>query len=128
MSTHQCFGGYIHVISKHKIDSCHKGLICPAGPYFILRAQKHLLERYLFATGHLHVFSPNTARIGGLHYHHVGVQNKRKFVHIVCTKMKVNSQRRKILLFLSTNMAAMTSHANHQYSPTCIKRPPSGNG
>ena len=33
-------------ISKHEIESCHKGLICRAGPYFILRAQKHLLERY----------------------------------------------------------------------------------
>ena len=53
--------------------------------------------------------------IGGLHCRHVGGQNKRKFVHIVCIKMKVNSQRRKILLFLSTNMAAMTSHANHQF-------------
>ena len=50
---------------------------------------------------------------GGFHYRHVGGQNKRKFVHIVCMKMKVNSQRRKIVLFLSTNMAAMTSHANH---------------
>ena len=29
--------------------------------------------------------------------------------------MAVNSPRRKILLFLSTNMAAMTSYANHQY-------------
>ena len=28
--------------------------------------------------------------------------------------MEVNSQRRKILLFLSTNIAFMTSHANHQ--------------
>ena len=31
--------------------------------------------------------------------------------------MAVNSQRRRMLLFLSTNMAAMTSLANHQYSP-----------
>ena len=29
--------------------------------------------------------------------------------------MAVKSQRRVILLFLYTNMAAMTSHANHQY-------------
>ena len=50
--------------------------------------------------------------IGGLHCRHVGWQNKRKFAHAVCIKMAVNSQRRKILLFLSTNMAAMTSHAN----------------
>ena len=33
---------------------------------------------------------------------HVGGQNKRKFAHTVCTEM-------------STNMATMTSHANHQY-------------
>ena len=52
--------------------------------------------------------------LGGLHCRHVGGQNKRKFVHIVGIKMEVYSQRRKILLFLSTNMAAMTSHANHQ--------------
>ena len=58
--------------------------------------------------------------IGGSHcrHMHVGVQNKRKFVHIVCIKMEVKSQRRKILLFMYTNMAAMTSHANHQYKLT----------
>ena len=49
--------------------------------------------------------------IGGLHCRHVGGQNKRKFAHIVCMKMTVNSQRRKILLFPSTNIAAMMSHA-----------------
>ena len=38
-------------------------------------------------------------------------RNKRKFAHIVCIKMEVNSQRRKILLFQTTNMAAMTSCA-----------------
>ena len=54
------------------------------------------------------------AAIGGLHRRHVGGQNKRKFVHIVCIKIEVNSRRRKIVLFLSTNMAAMTSPANHQ--------------
>ena len=32
--------------------------------------------------------------IGGLHCRYVGVQNKRKFVHIVCIKMAVKSQRR----------------------------------
>ena len=52
--------------------------------------------------------------IGGFHCHHVGGQNKRKFVYVVCIKIEVNSHRRKILLFLYTNMAAMTSHANHQ--------------
>ena len=52
--------------------------------------------------------------IGGLHCRHVGGQNKRTFAHIVCIKIVVNSPRRKILLFLSTNMVAMTSHANHQ--------------
>ena len=36
--------------------------------------------------------------IGGLHCRHVGVQNKRKFVRIVCIKMEVNSQRRKNLI------------------------------
>ena len=39
------------------------------------------------------------------------VDKAKEFTHIVCIKMVVNSQRRKILLFLSTNMAAMTSHA-----------------
>ena len=43
------------------------------------------------------------AFIGGLHCRHVGGQKKRKFAHIVCIKMEVNSQRRNILLFLSTN-------------------------
>ena len=57
----------------------------------------------------LNLLSTNKS-IGGLHCRHV-----RKFVHIICIKMEVNSQRRKILLFLSTNMATMTSHANHQF-------------
>ena len=52
--------------------------------------------------------------IGGLHRSHVGGQNKRKFVHKVCTKMAGNSQRGKISLFLYTNMAVMTSRANHR--------------
>ena len=33
--------------------------------------------------------------VGGLHCRHAGVQNKRKFVHIVCIKMEVKSQRTK---------------------------------
>ena len=57
------------------------------------------------------IFNPLYIIIGGLHCRHVGVQSKRKFVHIVCIKMEVNSQRRKILLFLNTNMAAMTSQS-----------------
>ena len=53
---------------------------------------------------------------GDLHFRHVGGQNKLKFAHIVCIKIAVNSQRRKVLLFLSTNMAAMTSNAILQYA------------
>ena len=60
------------------------------------------------------------AFIDGFHCRHAGGQNKRKFVHKVCIIMKVNSQRRKMVLFLSTNMAAMTSHANHQYGDTLL--------
>ena len=54
---------------------------------------------------------PHDRSIGGLDCRHVGGQNKRKSAHIVCIKMEVNSQRRKILLFHTTNMAAMTSRA-----------------
>ena len=54
--------------------------------------------------------------IGGLSCRHLGGKNKRNFVHKVCIKMAMNSQRRKILLFLSTIMATVTSHANHQLS------------
>ena len=57
--------------------------------------------------------------IDGLHCRHVGGQNKRKFAHVICIKTAVNSQRRKILLFLSTNMAAMASHKNDQYGRVC---------
>ena len=64
--------------------------------------------------------------IVGLHCNHVGGQNKRKFAHIVCIKMEVNTQRRKILLFLSTNMAAMTSHAIHQYNASINVKPEGG--
>ena len=52
--------------------------------------------------------------IGGLHCRHVGVQNKRTVVHIVCLKFEVNSKRREVLSFLYTNMAAMMPYANHQ--------------
>ena len=59
--------------------------------------------------------------IGGLHCRHVGGhKKKRKFVDIVCIKMEVNSQRRKILLFLYTSIAAMTLHANHQLGLTSV--------
>ena len=37
---------------------------------------------------------------------------ERDIAHIVCKKMEVNSQRRNILLFHSTNMATMMAHAN----------------
>ena len=57
-------------------------------------------------------FQARSSAIDGLHCRHVGGQNKRKFAHIVCIKMAVNYPRRKILFFLSTNMVAMTSHAN----------------
>ena len=57
--------------------------------------------------------------IYALHCRHAVGQNKRKFAHIVCIKMAVNSPRRKILLFLSTNMAAMTSHANTAEDARC---------
>ena len=40
--------------------------------------------------------------------YNVGGKNKRKFAHIVCIKMEVNPQRRKILLFHTKNIAAMT--------------------
>ena len=62
---------------------------------------------------------------GGLLCCHVGVQNKRKFVHVVCIKIGVNLQRRKIILSLYTNMAAMTSHTNHQYLFRILQNPSS---
>ena len=68
------------------------------------------------ATNHKH--SP----IRGLHRPHVGGQNKRKFVYKVCIKMAGNSHRRKISLFLSTNMTAMTSQANHQFGLLLLRR------
>ena len=66
------------------------------------------------------VFLQLPESVGGFHSRLVGGQNKRKFVHIVCRTMTINSQRRKILLFLSTNMAAMTSLANNQLYLYCF--------
>ena len=63
--------------------------------------------------------------------------NNYRWFALVCTKQKkicsyslhkkieVNSQSRKILLILYTNMAAMTSHANHQFIWHCIRISPS---
>ena len=52
--------------------------------------------------------------IGGLHCRRVGGQNKSKFAHIFYIKMAVYSPSKKMLLFLSTNVAAVKSHAKHQ--------------
>ena len=43
---------------------------------------------------------------------HVGGQNKRIFPRRIYMKIELSSQRRKMLLFLTTNMAAVTSRAN----------------
>ena len=47
---------------------------------------------------------------------HVGGQNKRIFPWRICMKIVFSSQRREMLLFLTTNMAPVTSSANQQYS------------
>ena len=46
---------------------------------------------------------------------HVGGQNKRIFPRRIYMKIEFSSQRREMLLFLTTNMAAVTSRANQQY-------------
>ena len=46
---------------------------------------------------------------------HVGGQNKKIFPRRICMKIDFSSQRREMLLFLTTNMAAATSRANQQY-------------
>ena len=50
---------------------------------------------------------------------HVGAENKRIFPWRICMKIVFSSQRREMLLFLTTNMAAVTSSANQQYSERC---------
>ena len=46
---------------------------------------------------------------------HVGGQNKRNFSRRICMKIEFCSQRREMLLFLTTNMATVTSRANQQF-------------
>ena len=46
---------------------------------------------------------------------HVGGQNKRIFPRKIYMKIEFSSQRREMLLFLTTNMAAVTSRANQQW-------------
>ena len=46
---------------------------------------------------------------------HVGGQNKRIFPRRIYMKIEFSSQRREVLLLLTTNMAAVTSRANQQY-------------
>ena len=45
---------------------------------------------------------------------HVGGQNKRIFPRRIYMKINFSSQRREMLLFLTTNMAAVTSRVNQQ--------------
>ena len=45
---------------------------------------------------------------------HVGGENKRIFPRRIYMKIEFSSQRREMLLFLTTNMAAVTSRANQQ--------------
>ena len=45
---------------------------------------------------------------------HVGSQNKRIFPRRIYIKIEFSSQRREMLLFLTTNMAAVRSRANQQ--------------
>ena len=51
---------------------------------------------------------------------HVGGQNKRIFPRRIYMKIEFSSQRREMLLFLTTTMAAVTSRANQQL---CYLRP-----
>ena len=46
---------------------------------------------------------------------HVGGQNKRIFPWRIYMKIEFSSQRREMLLFLTTDMAAVTSRANQQF-------------
>ena len=46
---------------------------------------------------------------------HVGGQYNRIFSRRIYMKIEFSSQRREMLLFLTTNMAAVTSRANQQY-------------
>ena len=57
-------------------------------------------------------------------------QNKRIFPRRIYMKIEFSSQRREMLLFLTTNMAAVTSRANQQYrynqkynSSFCVQYP-----
>ena len=113
--------GYRTFLSRisYQVNIVHK--ITPSMPYFMESpvVVYHLPKKsghfgyYLFHLPQETVISIG-AHIGGLHCRHVGGQNKRKFVHKVYIKIEVNSQRKKFSLFLSTKMATMTSHANHQ--------------
>ena len=46
---------------------------------------------------------------------HVGGQYNRIFSRRIYLKTEFSSQRREMILFLTTDMAAVTSHANQQY-------------
>ena len=48
---------------------------------------------------------------------HVGGQYNTILFRRICMKIEFSSQRRETVLFLTTNMAAVTSRANQQYSP-----------
>lgn len=94
ISTHITFSVQIHVQCKVYMN------VCPSISVCVLYAYACIAKR--------------SERMGSLHCRHVGVQKRGKFVQIVCIKMEVYAQS-KILLFLYTKMAAMTSHGKHKY-------------
>ena len=49
---------------------------------------------------------------------HVGGQYNTILFRRICMKIEFSSQRRETVLFLTTNMAAVTSRANQQYQET----------
>ena len=62
------------------------------------------------------------------HGSHVGGQYKRIFSLRIYMKIEFSSQRREMLLFLTTNMAAVTSRANQQFALVLIGSFSNGDG
>ena len=95
--------------SRLASNSTSRQLCCPRGST-ITFSFKYSSQSFFDIINNINSWFATTWQGG-----HVGGQYKRNFSAKFASKLEFISQRREMLLFLTPNMAAMTSLANQQY-------------